>query len=139
MFLDFALPAILLTIYLDSRTSLRVVRAGGSDIGYAGARSTNLLLIALTFVLTATLIRMAEINPDLRPYIRSMFAFMAVINMTVHWVICQFLRRLAEKPSAIPATVLSMYRDRGRINYLDQAAYFTLVFEALPYLWDDVG
>ena len=139
MFLDFAMPAILLTIYLDSRTTVGSVRTGGSNVRHPNARSSNLLFIALTLVLTATLVRMADINPDLRTYIRSMVAFMAVTNMTVHWVICQFFRRLTDKPGPIPATVLSMYRDSRRINYLDQAAYWTLVFEGLPYLWDYTG
>ena len=139
MFLDFAMPAILLAIYLDSRTKVGDVRACGATSGYSYARSSNLLFIALTLVLTATLVRMADINPDLRTYIRSMVAFMAVTNMTVHWVICQFFRRLTDKRSPIPATVLSMYRDSRRINYLDQAAYWTLVFEGLPYLWDYTG
>ena len=139
MFLDFAMPAILLTIYLDSRTTVGSVRTGGSNVRHPNARSSNLLFIALTLVLTATLVRMSDIDPDLRTYIRSMVAFMAAINMTVHWVICQFFRRLTEKPGPIPATVLSMYRDSRRINYLDQAAYWTLVFEGLPYLWDYTG
>jgi hypothetical protein len=139
MFLDFAVPAILLVIYLDSRGAVGAVRAGGPDINHSGARNNNLLFVALTLMLTATLIRMADVNPDLRPYIRTMVAFTAVFNMTTHWAICHFLARLNKNARPIPATVCAMYRDPRRINYLDQAAYWTLVFEALPYIWQFTG
>jgi len=135
MFLDLAVPTILLVIYLDSRSAVGAVRAGRPNINHSGARNSNRLFVALTLILTATLIRMADVNPDLRPYIRTMVAYTAMLNMTTHWVICHFLARLSKNSRPIPATVYAMYRDPRRINYLDQAAYWTLVFEALRYVW----
>ena len=134
MFLDVAVPAILLTIYLDSRQTLLALRGNPSADGASVRRKNNLLFIAATLVLTASLLMLAQSDPDFRGSIRSTIAFVAVLNMTIHWVICHFLTRLAGKRIPIPATVLAMYRDPRRINYLDQAAYWTLVFEAMPYL-----
>ena len=134
MFLDVAVPAILLTIYLDSRQAILALRGNAAEDGTSLRRRNNLLFIAATLVLTGSLIMLANADPGLRGSIRSTVAFVAVLNMTVHWVICHFLGRLAGKRLAIPATVLAMYRDPRRINYFDQAAYWTLVFEAMPYL-----
>ena len=139
MFLDLAVPTILLVIYLDSRSAVGAVRAAAPNIDYFVRRSSNFLFLALTLMLTATLIRMADVNPDLRPYIRTMVAFTAMLNMTTHWLICHFLARLNKNSRSIPATIYAMYRDPRRINYLDQAAYWTLVFEALRYVWQYTG
>jgi hypothetical protein len=78
---------------------------------------------------------LADVDRDLRGSIRATVAFVAVLNMTVHWVICHYLKSLAGRRLPVPAAVLAMYRDPRRINYFDQAAYWTLVFEALPYFW----
>jgi hypothetical protein len=32
-----------------------------------------------------------------------------------------------------------MYGDARRINYFDQAVYWSLVFKALPYVWNVAG
>jgi hypothetical protein len=134
MFLDVAVPTILLTIYLDSRQAILSLRGNAAADDTTVRRTNNLLFIAATLVLTGSLVMLANVDRDLRGSIRGTIAFMAVLNMTVHWVICHFLSRLAGRRNPIPATVLAMYRDPRRINYFDQAAYWTLVFEAMPYL-----